>query len=61
MLACLNGNEKAIELLIQSGCQLNVVESDGWNAINVASHNGHKNNIDILVKKKGVLVAQEIC
>ena len=41
-----------ITLSLCSGAHVNHVESEGWNALHFAAHNGHKETCDFLIKNK---------
>jgi len=46
------GDEKAVELLLESGrVAVNVKDEYGWTALMLASRNGHKEVVKLLLKK----------
>ena len=42
MIAANNGHERAVELLLQRGAEVDLQDSDGWTALMCAADNGHE-------------------
>ncbi|XP_059160716.1 mitogen-activated protein kinase kinase kinase 2-like [Physella acuta] len=50
MTASKEGDEDTIKLLIENGCDVNAIDSEGCNPLMLASFNGHEKPLELLIK-----------
>jgi ankyrin repeat protein len=48
MLAAERGHKEVVELLLESGADVNAKSNIGWTALMLAAFNGHKEIVEIL-------------
>jgi len=51
MIAANNGHERAVELLLQRGAEVDLQDSDGWTALMCAADNGHERVVELLLRR----------
>jgi ankyrin repeat protein len=50
-LASEKGNEETVQFLIEKGIEINQTNTDGFNALDYASREGHTGVVNILIEK----------
>ena len=51
MIAAKNGHERAVELLLQRGAEVDLQDSDSWSALMCAADNGHERMVELLLRR----------
>jgi len=51
-----NGETETVEMLLEKGADVNEADIDGMTALMMASENGHKDVVEILLKEEGINV-----
>ena len=51
IMACQNGHEAIVSLLLEKGADVNAKNNDGWTPLHWASENGHEAIVSLLLEK----------